>query len=223
MIRSRKSKHSSNRNFYFSVFLILVSCCPERDFLCASGKCVPVDDVCDFKDDCDDGSDEEFCGTSIWNLPPASLHTLQLQRAIFLFSLFNSSFFSFKMPDRGCGNQLFLPLIKKNTILSNNQTLSIPLVLVLVFLQRVSDCLLRHIHQGTLQQSVFQFKKNKRFYWTSSGSPSLCPPVIFCFVPNEYDPGVPSQGRVILSATPVDGTTAVWECTAGVWRWLTSA
>ncbi|XP_031666604.1 MAM and LDL-receptor class A domain-containing protein 2 [Oncorhynchus kisutch] len=46
-----------------SVFLILVSCCPESDFLCASGKCVPVDDVCDFKDDCDDGSDEEFCGS----------------------------------------------------------------------------------------------------------------------------------------------------------------
>ncbi|KAJ8011341.1 hypothetical protein DPEC_G00057130 [Dallia pectoralis] len=46
-----------------SVSVVLVSCCPEGDFQCASGKCVPSDVVCDFKPDCDDGTDEEFCGS----------------------------------------------------------------------------------------------------------------------------------------------------------------
>ncbi|KAL0966606.1 hypothetical protein UPYG_G00297350 [Umbra pygmaea] len=46
-----------------SVSVVLVSCCPDGHFLCASGKCVPSDAVCNFKKDCDDGSDEEFCGS----------------------------------------------------------------------------------------------------------------------------------------------------------------
>ncbi|XP_068593728.1 MAM and LDL-receptor class A domain-containing protein 1 isoform X2 [Cebidichthys violaceus] len=46
-----------------SVLLVIVSSCPDGDFNCTSGECLPAGLVCDFKTDCKDGSDEEFCGS----------------------------------------------------------------------------------------------------------------------------------------------------------------
>lgn len=36
--------------------------CPDGEFSCTSGECLSAQLVCDFKEDCKDGSDEEFCG-----------------------------------------------------------------------------------------------------------------------------------------------------------------
>lgn len=38
---------------------LIGACDPE--FACSRGSCVPADSVCDFRDDCGDGSDEERC------------------------------------------------------------------------------------------------------------------------------------------------------------------
>lgn len=38
----------------------LIRAC-DRAFTCAQGSCVPLDSVCDFRNDCGDGSDEESC------------------------------------------------------------------------------------------------------------------------------------------------------------------
>ncbi|XP_028283475.1 MAM and LDL-receptor class A domain-containing protein 2 [Parambassis ranga] len=53
------------RNLFvlLSVFLAIVSACPDGHFQCTSGECVSVQLICNFKEDCIDGSDEEFCGT----------------------------------------------------------------------------------------------------------------------------------------------------------------
>lgn len=38
-----------------------VGACSGSVFTCTLGVCVPADAVCDFTDDCGDGSDEEDC------------------------------------------------------------------------------------------------------------------------------------------------------------------
>lgn len=38
-----------------------VEACASREFTCAQGVCVPQERVCDFTDNCGDGSDEEDC------------------------------------------------------------------------------------------------------------------------------------------------------------------
>lgn len=57
-------EHFSSFNFcnVFIVLLVIVSSCTDGEFSCTSGQCVPAPLVCDFKEDCEDGSDEEFCG-----------------------------------------------------------------------------------------------------------------------------------------------------------------
>ncbi|KAI3374795.1 hypothetical protein L3Q82_021349, partial [Scortum barcoo] len=45
-----------------TVLLVTASSCPDGGFNCTSGECVPAELLCDFKEDCKDGSDEEFCG-----------------------------------------------------------------------------------------------------------------------------------------------------------------
>lgn len=57
-------EHFSSFNLcnVFIVLLVIVSSCPDGEFSCTSEKCVPAPLVCDFKEDCEDGSDEEFCG-----------------------------------------------------------------------------------------------------------------------------------------------------------------
>lgn len=35
--------------------------CSAQEFTCAAGSCVPENCVCDFTDDCGDGSDEADC------------------------------------------------------------------------------------------------------------------------------------------------------------------
>ncbi|XP_031148872.2 MAM and LDL-receptor class A domain-containing protein 1-like [Sander lucioperca] len=49
--------------FLLSVLLVIVSSCPDGGFNCTSGECLLAGLVCDFKKDCEDGSDEEFCGS----------------------------------------------------------------------------------------------------------------------------------------------------------------
>nr|XP_033506790.1 MAM and LDL-receptor class A domain-containing protein 1 [Epinephelus lanceolatus] len=46
-----------------TVLLVIVASCPDGGFNCTSGECLPAGVVCDFKKDCEDGSDEEFCGS----------------------------------------------------------------------------------------------------------------------------------------------------------------
>ncbi|KAK5889270.1 hypothetical protein CesoFtcFv8_015287 [Champsocephalus esox] len=46
-----------------SVLLVVVSSCPDGGFNCTSGECLPARLVCNFKKDCEDGSDELFCGS----------------------------------------------------------------------------------------------------------------------------------------------------------------
>ncbi|XP_070842581.1 MAM and LDL-receptor class A domain-containing protein 1 [Chaetodon trifascialis] len=45
----------------FSLVFSPVSACLTEEFTCSQGLCVPEDCVCDFTDDCGDGSDEENC------------------------------------------------------------------------------------------------------------------------------------------------------------------
>lgn len=47
---------------YFILFLE-THVCPITHFKCANYFCVPTDKVCDFNDDCGDGSDELQCST----------------------------------------------------------------------------------------------------------------------------------------------------------------
>ncbi|XP_061569314.1 MAM and LDL-receptor class A domain-containing protein 1 isoform X2 [Cololabis saira] len=42
---------------------VFVAACSDRQFTCNQGPCVAQDRVCDFTDDCGDGSDEENCST----------------------------------------------------------------------------------------------------------------------------------------------------------------
>lgn len=44
----------------FTVLLVIVS--SDGEFNCTSGEHLSAGRVCDFKKDCEDGSDEEFCG-----------------------------------------------------------------------------------------------------------------------------------------------------------------
>ncbi|XP_063741755.1 MAM and LDL-receptor class A domain-containing protein 1-like [Eleginops maclovinus] len=46
-----------------SGLLVVVSSCPDGRFNCTSGECLPARLVCNFEKDCEDGSDEEFCGS----------------------------------------------------------------------------------------------------------------------------------------------------------------
>lgn len=39
--------------------------CRDNVFKCDNGVCVPSDDVCDFEDDCGDGSDERNCNRTL--------------------------------------------------------------------------------------------------------------------------------------------------------------
>ena len=40
---------------------VYVGACLTEEFSCAQGSCVPEDCVCDFTNNCEDGSDEEDC------------------------------------------------------------------------------------------------------------------------------------------------------------------
>ncbi|XP_061694563.1 MAM and LDL-receptor class A domain-containing protein 2 isoform X2 [Syngnathoides biaculeatus] len=45
------------------VCFVSTSSCPDGTFKCTTGECLDAGVVCDFKKDCDDGSDEAFCGS----------------------------------------------------------------------------------------------------------------------------------------------------------------
>ena len=40
---------------------VCVGACSDQEFTCSQGLCLPEDCLCDFTDDCGDGSDEEDC------------------------------------------------------------------------------------------------------------------------------------------------------------------
>ncbi|KAK7881755.1 hypothetical protein WMY93_030164 [Mugilogobius chulae] len=54
--------------------------CSVQEFTCATGTCVPRDSVCDFTDDCGDGSDET---DSHFLTLTGKLHTADLQSPVF--------------------------------------------------------------------------------------------------------------------------------------------
>lgn len=45
--------------------LEFVTACSDQEFTCRLGFCVALDSVCDFREDCGDGSDEENCKFTI--------------------------------------------------------------------------------------------------------------------------------------------------------------
>ena len=49
--------------------LILYTACTSTQFVCNNGNCVTKTDICDSRDDCGDGSDEDGCsGEQFWIL-----------------------------------------------------------------------------------------------------------------------------------------------------------
>lgn len=40
---------------------VFITACSDQEFTCSQGLCVVQDRVCDFTDNCGDGSDEENC------------------------------------------------------------------------------------------------------------------------------------------------------------------
>ncbi len=82
----RNQKATSDSSFllkhslFFAVYLVIVSPCPSGEFTCTSGECFSPALVCDFKTNCEDGSDEEFCGM------------LSVQKNVFKTSLINVFF-----------------------------------------------------------------------------------------------------------------------------------
>ena len=53
---------------YFILFILELNC-PETGFVCDDGQCVSMTSYCDFKRDCNDGSDERDCGITLFPLP----------------------------------------------------------------------------------------------------------------------------------------------------------
>ncbi len=51
--------------------------CGSLSFQCDSGQCVSLNDYCDYKQDCQDGSDENECG-----ICKASINLPVIERAI---------------------------------------------------------------------------------------------------------------------------------------------
>lgn len=45
----------------YTFFITVNQTCPHQDFTCTSGRCVPLDWLCDGDNDCGDGSDEHGC------------------------------------------------------------------------------------------------------------------------------------------------------------------
>lgn len=56
------------KNWFFAALLVIVLSCSEEEFSCTSGSCVSAQLICDFKEDCEDGSDEEYCGMLTFNM-----------------------------------------------------------------------------------------------------------------------------------------------------------
>lgn len=48
---------------------VTINQCPDNFFFCDNKmNCVPKEAICDFNDDCGDGSDEQDCGKSVISL-----------------------------------------------------------------------------------------------------------------------------------------------------------
>lgn len=50
---------------FLSALVVIVSSCSDGEFTCKPGECISQTLICDFKTDCENGSDEEFCGICI--------------------------------------------------------------------------------------------------------------------------------------------------------------
>lgn len=62
-VKKKKDCRDLCNETLFTVLVVIVSSSPEGEFNCTSGgSSLPAGLVCDFKEDCEDGSDEEFCG-----------------------------------------------------------------------------------------------------------------------------------------------------------------
>lgn len=64
--------------------------CPEGEFVCGAHKeCVPLSQVCDFRHDCSDGSDEANCGKT----STKHCQSLRCLSALFFFFFVTFSFY----------------------------------------------------------------------------------------------------------------------------------
>lgn len=71
-LRCRETRRQTTFVTVFYCFLtalvVIVSSCSDEEFTCKPGECISPALQCNFKTDCENGSDEEFCGICIYIL-----------------------------------------------------------------------------------------------------------------------------------------------------------
>lgn len=83
----------------FTALLVIASSCSDEEFRCKSGECLSNTLVCDFKTDCENGSEEEFCGKHFLINSNQSLFVcFFFQLTEFIFFVFVNVLFFFAEP-----------------------------------------------------------------------------------------------------------------------------
>lgn len=87
-------------NCFLTALVVIVSSCSEGEFECKPGECISAALRCDFKTDCENGLDEEFCGICIYILGS-------------IFNMSNSEPFLFKRLSEFCLFFVFFVFCKR--------------------------------------------------------------------------------------------------------------
>lgn len=97
---------------FLSALVVIVSSCSDEEFPCTSGECISAALRCNFKTDCENGSDEEFCGICIYILGSifkmSDSQPLLLKCSSEFCLLFSFFFFLFKRLMHIWGSHLWL-------------------------------------------------------------------------------------------------------------------